>query len=134
MSHALHSSALLALLLAVLSAGCGGDDAQASINTKPRQAPTALDEVSALPPADPGLERYERDQLMAAVAGLPPVQKAAWASDSTLVVHLRKDVGLERAELCPTVERYVALRATRLQLQAHPDSGKPVRFLQCRAY
>lgn len=117
-----------------LATGCAGDNAQAS-TAAVRRAPVAVAEPGLQPPPfDPGLERYEREQLPGAVQGLEGVERAAWASESTLVVHLEDSKAGDRAHLCPTVERYPALRATRLQLQPPPGSGGAVRFLQCRPY
>ena len=38
------------------------------------------------------------------------------------------------AALCPLLERYPELAASRVQLQPPPGSQKPVRFRQCRSY
>lgn len=129
---------VLALSLALPLAGCGGDPAQASTDIATRNATAAVaatDDAAALPPPfDPGLEAYERAQLPDAVAALSGIERAAWVSESTLVVELGDVEAGGRAHLCPMVERYVSQRAVRLQLQPPSGSDAPVRFLQCRPY
>jgi hypothetical protein len=49
-------------------------------------------------------------------------------------VHLVDDTSDPLAVICPLLERYDDLAATRLQLQPPAGSTKPVRFVQCRAY
>lgn len=126
----------LAIGLTFPLAGCGGDPAQASTELPARTIAATASELPALapPPPDPGLAAYERAQLPGAVAALPGIERAAWASESTLVVHLSDASAGERPHLCPTVERYVSQRATRLQLQPPSGSGESVRFLQCKPY
>lgn len=126
--------ACAAFALTLFVAGCGGDSAQASSATAPR-APVAVAEPALQPPPpDPGLERYEREQLPGAMQSLDGVERAVWVSDTTLIVHLADTRAGDRAHLCPTVERYPSMRAIRLQLQPPVDSTAPVRFLQCKPY
>jgi len=74
-----------------------------------------------------------RRELADAVATLPFVARAAWASQSTLVVFLSSTGGADPvAGICRLVERYEELRTSRLQLQ--PVGDGPVRFRQCRSF
>ena len=83
-----------------------------------------------------GTEDERRDEAMRMISALPGIEKAMWATRSTLVVYLEDAEASppEVASLCATLEGYDELRASRLQLQPITGSGKPVRFMQCRAY
>lgn len=85
-------------------------------------------------PTDPAALAARRRQLIAAVGTLPWVDRAAWASQSTLTVYLAGDNQGDKRELCRLVERYDELRASRLQLQPPRGSANAVRFMQCRSY
>ena len=50
------------------------------------------------------------------------------------LVHLNEEGTDPRPSICPLLERYDELAATRLQLQPPAGSDKPVRFVQCRAF
>ena len=127
----------LAPFAILLVAGCAETASQP--NAAPAPAPAEIaaayaePAVQATAPDDPAMEAYQRDQLVSALGSLASVERAAWSSDTTLVVAVA-DVGTARPVLCPIVERYPALRASRLQLQPPADSGQPVRFMQCRVY
>lgn len=94
----------------------------------------AADAPAALAPA-PLSEEEQREQVRAAVSDLPGVDRAVWTTRSTLLIQLDDDSEIDhRKSICAIVERYDDLRASRLQLQPVPGSGRAVRFLQCRAY
>jgi len=38
------------------------------------------------------------------------------------------------SRICPLVERYDELASSRIQLTPPPESGRNVRFRQCRSY
>ncbi|HZH44323.1 MAG TPA: hypothetical protein VEY50_09615 [Lysobacter sp.] len=129
-----------ALALSLLLTACG-DDSPALASTTPAPPPAATaapapapEPALQPPPFDPALESYERAQLPKAVAELGGIDRAMWASDSTLVVYVGDGAFATRDYLCPIVERYPALRTTRLQLQMPAGSGAPVRFLQCKQF
>lgn len=90
----------------------------------------------ALPAPLPGSEESRRDQAMRDISQLPGIEEALWATRSTLVVYLSDGEASQQevASLCATLERFDELRASRLQLQPIPESGNPVRFMQCHAY
>ena len=68
------------------------------------------------------------------ISTLPGIDRANWETQSTLLVHLLDDQTDPLPVICPQLERYEALAATRLQLQPPQGSVRPVRFVQCRAY
>lgn len=91
-------------------------------------------DTTAPPPDDPKALAERRRKLATAISTLSWVDRAAWSTQSTLMVHLAGETDADKAELCRLVEPYAELRASRLQLQPPQDSQKPVRFIQCRTY
>ena len=81
--------------------------------------------VDAIPP-DPGELALRRAVAADAVATLAQVERAEWASQSTLVIHLAAEDADPGKALCDVLERYPELAASRLQLQAPPGSQRPV--------
>ena len=101
-----------------------------------RRAPVLPVPVVAAPviPTDPAeLERRRRDVAIA-VATVRGVDKAMWSTQSTLLVYLAQDLPDPMGDICPLLERYDELAASRVQLQPPTGSERPVRFRQCRAY
>lgn len=85
-------------------------------------------------PTDPAELERRRSDVAGSISTLPSVDRAVWSTQSTLTVHL-VDTGTDaKAELCPLLERYPELRASRVQLQPPQGSTEPVRFLQCVTY
>ena len=69
------------------------------------------------------------------VSVLPGIERASWATHSTLMVQLLPSATEAQIDaICTVVERSEALAASRVQLQPAPGSDAPVRFMQCRAY
>ena len=68
------------------------------------------------------------------MSALDQVERAQWASQSTLVIHLVAEDADPGKALCDVLERYPELAASRLQLQAPPGSTRAVRYRQCRTY
>ena len=83
---------------------------------------------------DEATRQQRRTEVAAAVSTLPGIDRAIWETQSTLLVHLLDDTSDPLKAICPLLERYDDLAATRLQLQPPAGSTKPVRFVQCRAY
>ena len=75
-----------------------------------------------------------RTAVAQAISTLPAVDRAIWATQSTLLVHLIDAHGDPLSAICPLLERDVDLRAARIQLQPPAGSTQPVRFVQCQAY
>lgn len=75
-----------------------------------------------------------RKEAANAVATLFGVSRALWSSQSTLMVYLSSENADPFNDICPLLEQYPELAASRIQLQPPEGSDKPVRFKQCRAY
>ena len=84
-------------------------------------------------PDAPTLEAQRRE-LAATVATLPGVSRTLWTSSSTLQVFVLDADGDPFAAICPIVEHYPALASSRIQVTPPAESGRPVRFRQCRSY
>ena len=99
---------------------------------KPTVAPAATN--SSVVPTDPAELEQRRTAAAAAVSGLPGIDRALWQTQSTLLVYLLDAQFDPLSEICPELEHYDELAATRLQLQPPSGSNRPVRFVQCRPY
>lgn len=113
-------------------------DAPSVIASIPVRVPSSKAQKSAIPAAHQpddaaSLLRY-RTEVAATIATLPGINRAIWETQSTLLVQLLDDQTDPLPMICPQLERYEALAATRLQLQPPQGSVRPVRFVQCRAY
>ncbi|MCJ0824672.1 restriction endonuclease [Luteimonas sp. 50] len=98
-------------------------------------APATRDGVAVLPaPTDPAQLEQRRQEATRAISTLAHVDRALWSTQSTLLVYLADPDGDPMADICPLLEHYDELRASRIQLQPPPGSTRPVRFLQCRSY
>ncbi|NZA26029.1 restriction endonuclease [Luteimonas sp. SJ-92] len=93
-------------------------------------------EASADPPLDaPAMTAaQQRETVVDAIATLPMVDRAVWATQSTLEVVLLDTESDAMAAICPLIERHPDLVASRVQLTPPADSEVPVRFRQCRTY
>lgn len=112
----------------------------------PTGAPAAAPAASPLPPEpeplpeDADIEAYpDADTLLRyqgevarAVSHLPGVQRAHWLTGATLVVNRTGSIEAIWPLLCAELERYPALRTTRVQLNPRPGDEEPVRWRQCR--
>jgi len=85
-------------------------------------------------PTDPAQLTQRRETVAQAISTLPHVDRAVWSTQSTLLVYLLDEQGEPKSEICPLLEQYVELAASRIQLAPPPDSTRPVRFVQCRAF
>ena len=85
-------------------------------------------------PTDPVELEHRRAAAASAISGLPGVDRALWQTQSTLLVYLIDAQFDPLSEICPELEHYDELAATRLQLQPPSGSTRPVRFVQCRPY
>lgn len=99
----------------------------------PATTPDAVD--PATPEAAPLSEEEMRQAVTTAIGALPGVEDASWVTRSTLLVQLPGEADDAVVDsVCAVLERHEPLRASRVQLQAPPESGTPVRFMQCRLY
>ncbi len=98
--------------------------------TTPTAATPNMDQV----PTDPAALESRRREVAATIATLFGVGRTIWSTQSTLLVTLSSADADPVAQLCPLLERYPELAASRVQLQPPADSDHPVRFIQCRSY
>lgn len=96
-------------------------------------AAPAIEDANIVPTDPAALER-RRKETANAISTLFGVDRAFWSTQSTLLVYLSTDVADPSSELCPLLERYPELAASRVQLQPPQGSTKAVRFKQCRSY
>ncbi|MFC0677724.1 restriction endonuclease [Lysobacter korlensis] len=115
--------------------------APAAPGTAPPQAvttapsPAAPDSAAAPPASAPGGDdEATRLQVLEAVNTVAGVNRAVWSSRSTLLVILESETSNPRPGICSILERYEALRASRIQFQPPSGSSAAVRFAQCRLY
>lgn len=110
----------------------------ASQATPAMQAPATTTvppiEDANIVPTDPAALERRRKETANAISTLFGVDRAFWSTQSTLLVYLSTDVADPSSELCPLLERYPELAASRVQLQPPQGSTKSVRFKQCRSY
>jgi hypothetical protein len=101
---------------------------------EPTVAAAAAPEQAAAVPTDPAALERRRNEAAAAISTLFGVDRALWSTQSTLLVYLAAEEADPSGELCPLLERYPELAASRVQFQPPPGSQRPVRFKQCRMY
>lgn len=97
-------------------------------------ATTPAIEDANIVPTDPAALERRRKETANAISTLFGVDRAFWSTQSTLLVYLSTDVADPSSELCPLLERYPELAASRVQMQPPQGSTKSVRFKQCRSY
>lgn len=95
--------------------------------------PPAAPAVATPPPRSLIPVEERRINIARAVAALPNVATAHWATPSTLQIQARSE-RFDPHAACPLLEADPQLAASRLQVQYPAGSQRPVRFLQCRAY
>lgn len=101
--------------------------------TRATAAVPAIEDANIVPTDPAALER-RRKETANAISTLFGVDRAFWSTQSTLLVYLSTDVADPSSELCPLLERYPELAASRVQMQPPQGSNKSVRFKQCRSY
>ena len=107
----------------------------ASMPAQQRAAkPAATDIWPAPRDVDTATTENDRNEAARAIGSLPMVDRALWSSQSTLLVYLNSANADAKSAICPLLERYPELGASRIQLQPPEGSGEQVRFFQCRAY
>ena len=119
-------------------------DAGAGVEPRPATARSAAAPVIptqprsmgdiAQAPTDPTELTQRREAVVRAISTLPDVDRAVWSTQSTLLVYLLDEQGEPKSEICPLLEQYVELAASRIQLEPPPGGTRPVRFVQCRAF
>lgn len=101
---------------------------------KPAAAPATPAMDAGGVPTDPKALDQRRKEVAQSIATLFGISRALWSTQSTLMVYLSTEEADPMSELCPLLERYPELAASRVQLQPPAGSAKPVRFKQCRTY
>src|SRR5690606_2778307 len=76
------------------------------------------------------LLRYQQ-AVSKKLAGTPGVISGIWLTRSTLSIERSADDATVWPLICREVERYPALRTTRIQLNPRPGTDEPVRWRQC---
>ncbi len=117
-------------------------NAATSQSTASNHAPDARSEAPAAAgtqqveqvPTDAAALDKRRREAADSISTLFGVQRAMWSTQSTLQVNLSSSESDPVSELCPLLERYPELAASRVQLQPPPGSDRAVRFIQCRSY
>lgn len=99
-----------------------------------RKAPTTSSAPTSAISSDPNEIERRRREIETAVSTLPGIDRAMWSTQSTLLVYLSEDLADPLSGICPLLERYDELAASRVQLQPPPGSKRLVRFVQCRAF
>lgn len=99
-----------------------------------RPMPQPTPAPASVVPADPSALEARRREAANAITTLFGVDRALWSTQSTLLVYLSSEDIDPTTDLCPLLERYPELAASRVQLQPPAGSRKPVRFKQCRTY
>ena len=98
-------------------------------------APSASTQADApAATAVPESEDEQRSDVARMIGTLPNIETAAWTTRSTLMVTLADENADPVASICEVLDKYEALRTSRLHLQPPTGSTKPARFLQCRTY
>jgi hypothetical protein len=97
------------------------------------QSPAPSPAPSEAVPTDAATLDRRRVEVANAISTLAGIDRAIWSTQSTLLVYLAGDAD-PSASMCPLLERYPELAASRVQLQPPPGSDRPVRFKQCKAY
>ncbi|GAA4866348.1 restriction endonuclease [Luteimonas vadosa] len=109
--------------------------AAAEAHATPVAGPTPGETPATVPAAtDEATLDRQREEVAKAIGTLPMVDRAIWPTKSTLEV-LLTDTSVDAiAAICPLIERYEGLAASRIQLTPPPGSEAPVRFRQCRMF
>lgn len=130
--------AIVALLLALFTHGDATPPkasapvaAAPAAQDAPPPAPEAIDAPAATIAGD---DDSIRQAVLDAVNAIDGVDRSVWSTRSTLLVLLESEGANVRDGVCNVLERYDALRTSRVQLQAPSGSAAPVRFMQCRVY
>ena len=106
---------------------------QADSPVSPDTSPTATgpEQPGAAPAIAVG-DEAQRSEIVAIVGALPGIERTGWITRSTLVAVVQANASDAQVDaICEVLARYEDLRYSRVQLQPSPDSGLPVRFLQC---
>ncbi|MBO9716930.1 MAG: restriction endonuclease [Pseudoxanthomonas sp.] len=94
-------------------------------------APAADQNAIVDNPDDATLARYQGD-IARTLSAVPGITRAYWLTRATLVIDRDGSDQLVWPLICTELERYPALRTSRVQLNPRPGSEDAVRWRQCR--
>jgi len=100
-----------------------------------RQASEAMKELAAVAQLTDEERALRRRQAASRVADLKQANRALWSAQSTLVISLVREDGIDAGvvnDACAILVEYEELRYTRLQLEPPSGSTVPVRWRQCQ--
>ena len=107
-------------------------DAAATAQAPAADAPMAAEDLIE-DPDDATLLRYQQT-VSKKLANTPGVVSGIWLTRSTLSVERNADDATVWPRICREVERYPALRTSRIQLNPRPGVEEPVRWRQCQTF
>ena len=107
-------------------------DATATAQAPAADAPMAAEDLIE-DPDDATLLRYQQT-VSKKLANTPGVVSGIWLTRSTLSVERNADDATVWPRICREVERYPALRTSRIQLNPRPGVEEPVRWRQCQTF
>ena len=132
----------LALAAVVAVFAPSGDDEIATAT-----APAAAQHRIAAPTQAPGITAAEepfetdeaalqaqREKISKELTSTPGIIRGFWISKLTLVIDRTGDDATVWNQVCGELERYPALRTSRVQLNPRPGTDDVVRWRQCRTY
>ena len=96
------------------------------------QAPSAA--VEAPVETDETVLQQQRDAVSRALSPAQGITRGYWISKLTLVIDRSGDDEAVWPQVCRELERYPALRASRVQINPRPGTGEQVRWRQCRTF
>ncbi|WP_372014156.1 restriction endonuclease [Pseudoxanthomonas sp. 10H] len=106
--------------------------APAAQTSPPAAEPAAAAEDVILDnPDDATLARYQGD-VARTLTTVPGITRAYWLTRATLVIDRDAADQMVWPLICSELERYPALRTSRVQLNPRPGSDEVVRWRQCR--
>ena len=97
----------------------------------PEAPATPAEDVILDNPDDATLARYQGD-IARTLSAVPGITRAYWLTRATLVIDRSGTDQVVWPQVCSELERYAALRTTRVQLNPRPGSEDAVRWRQCR--
>lgn len=114
----------------------GAPVASPAADARPGTAPPAAVPATPVPEAfkEPTPEELEAQMraVLKALSKTPGISSGAWQTKLTLSVDRIASEKEVWPWICLELERYPALRTTRVQLNPPPGSGEPVRWRQCK--
>lgn len=139
---AVAASVLLAVLAAFGLRGTDGAPPQASDAARAPAPPAAESRRHAFQPSpvddviesDEAVLQSQREAVSKALMTAPGVIRGFWISKLTLVVDRNGEDAIVWPQVCRELERYPALRTSRVQMNPRAGSTDTVRWRQCKTF